>query len=538
MPDPARHPLIPAQTLEAATSTPSLATPSTAADGRNAILWPILLTLLLVWLAPLAGLAVHWDLNPEYHFGYFVPVLAAYAAWHRWKSRPHPGAAIRGTLGAIVLGVVAMLPLWVMAQPSPDWTLLNWTFTGLVAGITLAAVGAVGGWPWVKHFAFPVAIIFTAVPWPDFIESPLTQSLMRLVASVAVGVLDLLGVGALQHGNLIEVGTGTVGVDEACSGIRSLHGSLMASIVLGEFFRFNAARRIALVLTSLAVAFATNVFRASFLAWNAAHSGLGAVDRWHDSAGFTTLAFCIACILVTALILDRNSRALASPAVVSAGRALPRWFAPGICGWLVLCAAATAAWFHDSSPVPVGPLRAYPITGCERAKISSTALDSFRATESSAFHGSGSGASQWLLYFFHWDFGPSFSRVAASMHNPDLCLPAGGRELHEDRGEVTFTAAGREYPFRAYSFRDGQRLLFVYHGIWPFSSERAAGQRPLTRQKYLATWESIVRRERNMGQQSAELILSGHTSEAEADAVARDLIPRLLVPRVTPAHSS
>ncbi len=524
--------------MEATTSPPSHATPGRAKSGAEAFHWPLLLALLLLWLAPLTGLSVHWDLNPEYHFGYFVPLLAGYAAWHRWKTRPQPGEPIRLGVPLAILGTVAVFPLWVLAQPSPDWTLLNWVFTGIVSSITLATIGRIGGWSWVKHFAFPVVIIFTAVPWPDFVEGPLTQGLMRLVATVAVEVLDLVGVGALQHGNLIEVGSGVVGVDEACSGIRSLHGSLMASIVLGEFFRFDAVRRIGLVGVSLAVAFATNVFRASFLAWNAAHSGLGAVDRWHDSAGFTTLAFCIACILVTALLFDRNNQPLAVPASVAPGQTLPRWFAPGISAWVVLGAIATFIWFYDPSPAPTGPLRAYPVGGSERAKISSTALDSFRSTEAAAYHGLGPGRSQWLLYFFHWDFGPSFSRVAASMHNPDLCLPAGGRQLNENRGEKTFSAAGLDLPFRAYSFREANGLLFVYHGIWPFTSARAAGQHPLTRQKYLATWESVVRRERSMGQQSAELIISGCATADEADAAARDLISRLLVPRVAPAHSS
>jgi len=519
--------------LETATSTTQFSDPPRDRRSGDTMTWPVVTALLLLWLAPLAGLAVHWDLNPEYHFGYFVPFLAGYAAFHRWRTRPNPGRPIFGSLAAALLGALLVLPLWVAAQPSPDWSVLNWVFTVVIAGITLAVMGARGGWPWVKHFAFPVILIFTAVPWPDYFESPLTQGLMKMVAGFAVEILDLLGVGALQHGNLIEVATGTVGVDEACSGIRSLHGSLMASVVLGELFRFSAARRIALVVVSLAVALATNVFRATFLAWNAAQTGVGAVDRWHDPAGFTTLAFCIACILVTALILDRSSSGISVPAAVAPAPHLPRWFGLGVSIWVILGAIATYAWFYDPSPAPVGPLRAYPIAGSERAKIGATALASFRSSESAAYQGPGPRGSRWLLYFFHWDFGPSFTRVAASMHSPEICLPAGGRQLEGNRGVKTFTAAGRAFPFASYTFRDGNGLLFVYHGIWPFSSVRAAAHGPLSPQKYAAAWESVVRRERNVGQQSAELILTGCANAAEADAAASQLLAGLLVPRVT-----
>ena len=52
-----------------------------------------------------------------------------------------------------------------------------------------------------------------------------------------VEVLGWTGIPAIQHGNLIEVGTGTVGVSEACSGIRSFQTSLMISLFFGEFYR-------------------------------------------------------------------------------------------------------------------------------------------------------------------------------------------------------------------------------------------------------------------------------------------------------------
>ena len=62
--------------------------------------------------------------------------------------------------------------------------------------------------------------------------------------------VDLLGwvdVPALVHGNVIEVSTGMVGIDEACSGIRSFQSSLMISLFLGEFYRLSTRSRWLLV---------------------------------------------------------------------------------------------------------------------------------------------------------------------------------------------------------------------------------------------------------------------------------------------------
>jgi hypothetical protein len=54
------------------------------------------------------------------------------------------------------------------------------------------------------------------------------------VAGSAVEVLGWVGVPAAEQGNLIEIAAGTVNVNEACSGVRSLQSSFMAALFLGE----------------------------------------------------------------------------------------------------------------------------------------------------------------------------------------------------------------------------------------------------------------------------------------------------------------
>ena len=73
--------------------------------------------------------------------------------------------------------------------------------------------------------------------------------------------------------------TGVVGVSEACSGVRSLQGALMVSVILGEVYRFSALQRGVLLVGSLALALCTNIVRATFLAWNAARAGLTVNER-------------------------------------------------------------------------------------------------------------------------------------------------------------------------------------------------------------------------------------------------------------------
>ena len=101
---------------------------------------------------------------------------------------------------------------------------------------------------------------------------------MRIVAHVAAETAMLLGTPAQVEGNLIRVSTGLVGVNEACSGIRSLQTSLMIGLLFGELKRLSVLRRVALVAGAVAIALFANFFRAVFLVQVAATESISEVE--------------------------------------------------------------------------------------------------------------------------------------------------------------------------------------------------------------------------------------------------------------------
>ena len=163
----------------------------------------------------------------------------------------------------VAVAEVLLLPL---REANADWRLLGWLLTGVAALVTLLAFAQVGGLPWMVHFAYPVLFFFTSVPWPRPVETDVMQWLMQHNATLAAELLRWLGVGAEVQGNLIRLSSGTVGVDEACSGIRSLQGSLMATLFVGEIFELKRLRRVFLLLAGAGWALVTNAARTVFLA--------------------------------------------------------------------------------------------------------------------------------------------------------------------------------------------------------------------------------------------------------------------------------
>jgi exosortase len=269
---------------------------------------------LAYWWVLLQRLSVDWSINPQYGYGWSVPLLVCWLGWRRWLDRPSPESSAWSLAWFLVLiGLLfSLMPARLVEEANPEWRLILWvhalTLTALSCGLLLYC----GGWPWLRHFAFPVCFVLISVPWPSSVEQALIQGLTQIVARATVEILGLFGIVAFQHGNLIEVATGIVGVDEACSGVRSLQTSVMISLFLGELYRLTAGRRLLMLALGMALALVANLCRTFFLVWNAARHGIQSVDRWHDTAGLVIVGAVFAGLWLLAVRL-RRARTIARP---------------------------------------------------------------------------------------------------------------------------------------------------------------------------------------------------------------------------------
>src|SRR6266446_5160414 len=169
-------------------------------DGRDentlrSLPWGMFLVFGGLWLLVINQLRIEWSINPQYAFGWSVPFLCLYLGWERWKNRP-PAEAPQPRFGAVA-GLVVLafcfLPIRFVQEANPGWRLVSWAMTLDIAALTLAAVFFIGGWTWIKHFAFPVLFFLVAVPWPTPVETMVIQTLSRADAVLTVEGLSWLG---------------------------------------------------------------------------------------------------------------------------------------------------------------------------------------------------------------------------------------------------------------------------------------------------------------------------------------------------------
>ena len=534
-----------------------------------------ILFLAALWFGLCRELSGEWSVNEQYNFGWFVPLFALYLFWLRWQDRPEPTSNFKSQIlnfSALAIAIAALLlllPVRLFEIANPEWRLLAWIHTGVVVTLTLLLMWSAGGKAWRHHFAFPVTFIFVAVPWPTTLETPIIQGLMRVVARVAAETAMLLGTPAQVEGNLIRVPNGLVGVNEACSGIRSLQTSLMIGLLFGELKRLSVSRRVALVACAAAIALLTNFLRAVFLVRVAATDNLSEVGRWHDIAGYSIIALVFLATMGFAYLLGRSQAGdrtseiriqKRQSAIGTRQLAIPvSYIAMALC-WLLLVEIGTASWYRLHERNLISGIR-WNVRWPEQApnfrklKIDEEirAVLRFDTGEAGAWtvmssENRGPSPIACSLYVFRWNPGKN-SALLANLHRPDVCLPASGWTQVADDGVRSYPANGSfELPFRHFEFQrsfEGSAPQTA-HAFYCLSEDRLSGapappapadavgmfgsRSEWTRAERLRT---VLEGRRHLGQRVIEAIFisAEPLSSADAELYLHDLVRDVVVLR-------
>lgn len=488
-----------------------MATPAQARDGfhkltRNAL---IVLTLGGLWFILCRHLSAEWTYNEQYGYGWFVPFFALFLFWLRWEDRsPRPdvgnqksesGKSPAFAVALAVIALIILLPLRLFEIANPGWRPLDWLHTSAVATLTLLPIWWIGGNAWLKHFAFPIGFFFVALPWPTPIEEPVVQGLMRGVAALASEFLNLLGIPAQFEGSVIRVKSGLVGVNEACSGVRSLQTSLMIGLLFGELYRLAIPRRISLIIGTVALAIIANVLRAFFLVWIAATRGLPAIERGHDLVGYAVLLFVFSGALGIAAMLKkreaggrgqnseiRNRQSDSETQALSRTQLSYGFLIPAF-AWILLIELGAETWYrlHERNLIPQTPWTVrWPesATGFREIHLDELTRRMLRFDEGRGVIWRDDPTLQlssgsYLLYFFRWRPGHN-SALLASLHRPDVCLPATGWRQIADRGVRYYSIApGLNVPFRHFEFLNRvaegrEQFAHVFYCLWEDRTRR------------------------------------------------------------------
>ena len=212
------------------------------------------LALLVCYGTTLKGMMEQWAHDEDMAHGFVVPLVILWIVWReraRWQSLPAKPSA----WGYAILALGAALDL------------AGAVGGGLFArslGFLLSIAGAVvclGGFAWLRVFAFPFVLALFMLPKLAIVYNQLTLPLQLLATRLAAGFLTIGRFTVIREGNILNVAGHQIAVVEACDGIRYLIPLVFTGLVFGYLRDSNVWTRVALALIAVPIAVLANGLR-------------------------------------------------------------------------------------------------------------------------------------------------------------------------------------------------------------------------------------------------------------------------------------
>ena len=455
------------------------------------------LALAAAWVLPVR---VAWQNSPDLGHAWAVPLLMAYLWWERWAERPALRAPVGWPAGAwwVLAGLLVAIefPLRLFLTPFPLWPVVLALYTALFLAVALLGAWRLAGAAGVRWLAGPLILVLSVLPVPSLLENGLIVPLRTVWAALAAEISNLLGYPALAYGTSVRLGSGWVGIDDACGGIRSLQACVMIALFFGEWYRFRWTRRLALVGVGVGAALLGNFGRVLFLSLRAL-GGAGAVESAHDVAGWIAMA---ASLVLTGWLACWWG-GYKFPAQVRAARPAGAAARSPAALWLAALALAFAAgdlgtrlWFARGEHLRRASIPQWTAAFPTRhwsyrpgPPLNEAARDLLRPDYFVAATWRADAETAVSAYYVEWRRG-QVARSVPFLHNPTVCLPIAGCELSATLAPIPVPWAHGTIPFHAYRFRRAGEEILVAFTIW----DPARG-RPLNQPGELTSWSEWYR---------------------------------------------
>ncbi|MCS6851589.1 MAG: exosortase/archaeosortase family protein [Gemmataceae bacterium] len=240
-----------------------------------------------------------WGRDPQYSHGYLVPIFAAVLLWLR-------------------------RPLLLAGERTPTW----WGLAPLLAGIATRLAGGFFYVPWLDAMSLLVvlsgvallwggtrawrwswpAIAFMAfmVPLPYRIEIALGGPLQHWATVASTYMLQTLGQPAVAEGNTILLKDVTLGIVEACSGLRMLVVFFALSTAVALLAQRPVWEKLLILVSAIPIALVTNVARITATGLLHEYAGSDIANAvFHDLAGWLMMPFALALLGLELWVLSR-----------------------------------------------------------------------------------------------------------------------------------------------------------------------------------------------------------------------------------------
>jgi exosortase len=172
--------------------------------------WVVVLVLawVLVAFAPTTWSMIEiWERSDTFAHGFLVVPIVLYLLW---RNRAVTDAIVPRPWLPALGGIVVAGAVWFIASRLRVNSVAQFAMIAMVPLAVLALLGTAA----LRVLAFPLAFLFFAIPFGEF----LMPTLIDRTADVTIAALRLTGVPVYREGNFFTIPSGRWSVVEACSG--------------------------------------------------------------------------------------------------------------------------------------------------------------------------------------------------------------------------------------------------------------------------------------------------------------------------------
>ena len=269
-----------------------------------------LLAVCYMWTA--RWMVQRWEAPQSYYsHGWLIPPIAGFLLWLNRKE------LARCEFRPTMWGLIPLALGLIMQAASVSWQigfLSGFSLFPVIAGLVLMLHGG----RLLRAVAFPLAILVFMIPLPSVSMQKVSFEMKMLAARVSAWLLNLGGIVVVRRGSFLDLPTGTLIVDNVCSGLKYLISLTAFGALYAYFSRLRLPGKVFLFLLAVPLAVAANIARILLMMVVAHMWGTDAAQKWysHDVLGFAlfVVAFMlyfgvesVAILVRPSLVIEKDS---------------------------------------------------------------------------------------------------------------------------------------------------------------------------------------------------------------------------------------
>jgi exosortase len=263
--------------------------------------------------------AERWSIDPQYSHGYLVPGFAALLLWLR-RDRLGQGGFAPSAWGWPLL--VAAIALRLVGT----YYHFIWFDAASLLPCLAALCLLVGGTRTLRWAGPAIAFLFFMIPLPYQASVALAGPLQQIATTASTFLLQTLGMPAVAEGRVILINETSLGIVEACSGLRMLVVFFALSTAVALVTRRPFWERIFVVFSAIPIALFTNIVRIT--ATGVAYETVGGEAGrfiFHDLAGWLMMPLALSLLGIELRFL---AKLFLAPAAVAPAPFRPEFLGP------------------------------------------------------------------------------------------------------------------------------------------------------------------------------------------------------------------